>query len=29
MKVDIRQWWDPNPDGYPQTNKTKQNKETK
>ena len=29
MKVDIRQWWDPNPDGYPQTNKTKQRNKIK
>ena len=29
MKVDIRQWWDPNPDGYPQTNKTKQRNKKK
>ena len=29
MKVDVRQWWDPNPDGYPQTNKTKQRNKIK
>ena len=29
MKVDVRQWWDPNPDGYPQTNKTKQRNKKK